>query len=386
MHYRNIKIIFVLSLLSFSLNVFSKPSREDYLNTSIQFSNRGWDISASEQLRSAHLLEFGDLSLLSELRIVFSKMENNFRNIEIQNYNFQDLIIYYPELIATSNADIIKISQQYREMYDLFGMVANWTDLFGALDVSFWKDKEGCDANTSLCGRNSKATLVLQTLPGVRRQKIEILKKSLNEEISFAKKNGYQLVIDRKVFTFFQFLNDANFIGNIISERIFNASPSLTERKTVYVEGLRSILMQVFKESDGRVITSDSMLVDIEPLGFDTDDLYNYYKSLMYTEGEVASNVVTNLIFDKKIIKPFAAYYLSLKSDADKKAFELDLKKFLIEVVGLKLDNPELNEIEKQKITYFLMNAIDYLHKNSSVESLRVAKKIEYYLKDLNNE
>ena len=364
-------------------------TKDDYANVSDQYKSRGWDIYSVEQLRYSHFLDYGSNTILTKLRSSYLALETTLKNILNESFDYQDLNLYYPEMNLSNDADVVSHASQYRDLYELYSIVNGWGDLFSALDIPIWKNGERCTINTPVeaeCGRESKVNYVLQTLPAARRTKLETLRRSLNSEINFAKRSGMKVAIDDKVFNLFQFLNDETFIGNIISADFFNGSSVSTEREKLFVEGMRAIILQVFKEAGGRVITSDSLLVNLEPSSCNANCMYLHYKQLMYSEGEVASNVVTNLIFDKKMIRPLAKYYLSLKSENLRTEFESNVKRFLLEVIGLDVADEELSDDEKQKITYFLTNGVDYLLKNPSVDSLKLAKKIEYYLKDLNNE
>ena len=383
------KIVITNLLCIWSGIAIASMGEADYSNVSDQFKNRGWDIYASENIRQSHFLNYGDSSTLNKLKNLYRSIQTNFFNILSQDYDYQDLNLYYPHLETTSDSNVVKLSTDYEKLGDLYELIGNWSDLFGALEVDIWKDLGTCDGNiltNENCGRESRVNYVLQLMPLERRKKLTGLREALRLEIAFASKLNAGMNYDSNLVRTFQFLNDNALLGSLINSKIFSSGVDLEKKEKLFVESARAIILQVFRVNGGRVMTSDSLLIDIEPESCNLSCMYTYYKGLLYTPGIPSGNQVSNLIFDPKMIPYAADYYLSIKTDNEKRLFESNLNDFLKDVIGLDLSSEDLSEIEKEKVREFLEDTINYLHGKPSVNSLLLAKSLEKFIKEVLND
>src|SRR5215217_6373832 len=90
-------------LIAWSGISFASMGEADYANVSDQFKNRGWDIYASENLRKLHYFNYGDSATLVKLKNLYRSIQSSFYNVTSQDYDYQDLNLYYPHIEATSD-------------------------------------------------------------------------------------------------------------------------------------------------------------------------------------------------------------------------------------------------------------------------------------------
>jgi hypothetical protein len=261
--------------------------------------------------------------------------------------------------------------------------------LFGALETDAWKDSGTCDGSiltNENCGREARVNYVLQLMPLERRKKLAGLRESLRSEVAFASKLHAGINYDSNLVRTFQFLNDNALPGALINSNFFNSGSDAGKKEKLFVESARSIILQVFRVNGGRVMTSDSILIDVEPEECNQSCMFVYFKELLYSPGHPEGNQVSNLIFDLKMIPYMADYYLSIKTEDEKRQFEANINGFLKDVISLDMNDEELDDVEKEKVREFLENAINYLHGKPSVNSLLLAKNIEKFIKDVLND
>lgn len=381
------KLTFISLLLLTSIS--HATTGEELLKISKQFQNRNWHYNAAVYARQAHLIDYSNVELLEQSKSLISIFVQS-----LQNVNGKIASLFYPESGIKNESDRITIKNKFVSTVESYDVLLGWDSFLTALDTEEWNDSnpglcaEAVDPSVSeFCGRETKGNWAIANLTDYQRQSISTFKDVVIEELTLIQNSDLSIPIGPGAARVFQFLFDSRVIPLLLQRTYSSISDetNLSLKKVNSLEILRALIIQTFREQGGELVTSgfkDIFLENTDCESKNIDCQLQYIRSLFLDENFSSSQLVTNLILDKKIIKPFLnSLVASLKSRnltqisrEELEQLSLSIYLSICELQGLDPFAPDVSAEFKFRLVKQLKLGMNHLILRGDVIGLQLSK------------
>lgn len=305
------KIALFFSFFLLPLSAWSITAAE-MSKISEQFFNRGWQHEAVLYMRHAHMSNYSNSDYLQKAQELISSY-----TVQLGTLSDEQASLFYPQAKLESVGQRIVLKDSLQNVALSYKTLQGWTDFITAVNTDLWADGEDCEVNNPMvtdCGRETRGNFAITQLTDYQRQNLGKFKTIILGELDIVKSAAPGMPIGPGPARVFQFLYDSRAINKLIQQAYvrYDDPDDANVRRTNIVDVARAIIIQIYKEPNGTMTTSDNREIELDsPACLEKQgDLRSicqleYTRALVWDKDFSSTEAVTNLVLDRKAIRPF---------------------------------------------------------------------------------
>ncbi len=368
---------------------------EDILEISTQFQNRNWNYHSMLYSRRAHLASYENSSYLTQAISYMSYFIN-----KLDSLNDDSSSGFFPEANISSESDRIVVKDQFKDVLANYNLLANWSDFLSVLGEENWEDTDSVacaalsdpinETGNENCGRKTKGNYLIANLTYDQRESLNSFREVVLKDLDVINSEELALPVGPGIARVFQLFLDERAVDRLLNQGYLKnadqTDPEKKKKNTIAI--LRSILIQLFLDSNGDMINSDLKDIKLEEascLALATPTLQNdcqlsYVRNLFADIDASSSGQITNLILDPKISKPLSiSFQKGVESieDVDDVILQNKLKQYyfaLVEGFGIDSENPTYDSEFLAALETQLQRTSESLLYSGDLNSLKLAR------------